>query len=83
MGVAGAFFEPHPCNFGKLDIFSRCSNDTSDIPYGDRLAKNVKSRCVQIIPRSAGNSGYVELNEYTLKIECFLITLFMFYKQLL
>ena len=27
MGLAGAFFEPQPCNFGKLDIFSRCSND--------------------------------------------------------
>ena len=23
-----------------------------EIPYGDRLAKNVKSRCFQIIPRS-------------------------------
>ena len=27
MGVAGAVFEPQPCNFGKSDIFSRCSND--------------------------------------------------------
>ena len=31
MGVAGSFFEPQPCNFGKLDIFLRCSNDISTI----------------------------------------------------
>ena len=29
MGVASSFFEPQPCNFGKLDIFLRCSNDIS------------------------------------------------------
>ena len=23
------------------------------IPHGDRLAKNIKSRCVQVLPRSA------------------------------
>ena len=31
MGVAGIFFEPQPWNFGKLDIFWRCSNDISTI----------------------------------------------------
>ena len=31
MGVASSFFEPQPCNFGKLDIFLRCSNDISII----------------------------------------------------
>ena len=25
------FFEPQPCNFGKLDIFLRCSNDIRTI----------------------------------------------------
>ena len=31
MGVASSFFEPQPCNFGKLDVFLRCSNDISII----------------------------------------------------
>ena len=31
MGVAGPFFEPHSCNFGKLDIFLLCLNDISTI----------------------------------------------------
>ena len=31
MGMAGSFFEPQSCNFGKLDIFLRCSNEISDI----------------------------------------------------
>ena len=54
MGIAGSFFDPQPCNFGKLDIFLRCSNDIStifEIPYGDRLAKNGNGQYVQVIPR--------------------------------
>ena len=31
MVLASSFFEPHPYNFGKLDIFLRCSNDISII----------------------------------------------------
>ena len=27
-----------------------------EIPYGDKLAKNVKSQYVQVIPRSTANS---------------------------
>ena len=27
MGMAGLFFEPQVSNFGKLDIFQKCSND--------------------------------------------------------
>ena len=29
MCVAGFFYEPQSCNFGKLDIFLKCSNDIS------------------------------------------------------
>ena len=31
MGVADSIFEPHPPDFGKILIFSRCSNDSKTI----------------------------------------------------
>ena len=56
MDVAGSFFEPQPCNFGKLvilfEMFKKMLVPFFEIPHRDRLAKNVKSLCVQIIPRS-------------------------------
>ena len=49
MGLAGAFFEPQPCNFGKLDIFSRCSNDITTIfwnsLWGQTCQKCQKPMC--------------------------------------
>ena len=49
MGMAGVFFEPQPCNFGKLDIFSRCSNDITTIfwnsLWGQTCQKCQKPMC--------------------------------------
>ena len=48
--MAGSVFEPEPCNFAKLDIFLRCSNDIISylaISQFDRLEKNVKKQGVQ------------------------------------
>ena len=55
MGMAGSFFWPQTWNFGKLDFFRDVQMillSFFEIPYGDRLAKNVKKRYVQVIPRS-------------------------------
>ena len=55
MRMAGSLFEPQLCNFGKLDIFLIRSNDITTIFWNSlwgQTCQNVKSRCVQIIPRS-------------------------------
>ena len=44
MGVAGTFFEPHSWNFGKLDIFTRCSNDISTI-FWNSLWEQTCQKC--------------------------------------
>ena len=49
MGLAGSFFVPQPRNFGKLDIFLRCSNDISTIfsnsSWGQTCQKCQKPMC--------------------------------------
>ena len=44
MGVAGSFFELLTYNFGKLDIFYRCSNDIS-IVFGNSLWGQPYQKC--------------------------------------
>ena len=49
MGMADSFFAPQPCNFGKLHIFLRCSNDISTIfwhsSWGQTCQKCQKPMC--------------------------------------
>ena len=53
MGVAGSFFEPQPCNFGKLEFFLRCSNDISTI-FWNSLWGQTCQKCQK--PMCPGNS---------------------------
>ena len=55
MGVAGTIFELRPPDFGKILIFSKCSNDSKTIFwYFQRSEKYKKSvsLSIQLIPRS-------------------------------
>ena len=55
-GTAGSIFAPHSCALNKKCLFFQDEQMVLlpffEIPYGDRLAKNVKKRYVQVIPRS-------------------------------
>ena len=61
MGVAGPFSEPQPCNFGKFDIFLRCSNAISTIfrnsSWGQTCQKCQKPMC-------PGNTEVHRLSNY-------------------
>ena len=55
MGVAGTIFELRPPDFGKILIFSKCSNDSKTMFwYFQRYKKCQKSfsLSIQLIPRS-------------------------------
>ena len=58
VGVASSIFELLTYNFGKLDIFTEVQMilvSFFEIPYRDRLTKNVQKLRVQVIPNSMYN----------------------------
>ena len=56
MGVAGSFFDPQPCNFGKIDNFLRCSNDISTIFWNSSRQQTCKN-CQEV-----GSPGNTEVH---------------------
>ena len=56
MGVEGSFFELQPPNFGKLDIFERCSNDISSIFWNSQWVQSCQ-KC-----QEAARPGHPEVH---------------------
>ena len=57
MGIAGTIFELCPPGFGKILIFSKCSNDSKTMFWYFQWYKKYKksvSLSIQLIPRSKG-----------------------------
>ena len=65
MGLAGSFFEPQPCNFEKLDIFLRCSNDNSAIFFNFSWGQTCQ-KCQE--PMCPGNNEVHGLYHYKMSI---------------
>ena len=56
MGMAGSFFEPQPCNFGKIDNFLKYSNDISTIFWNSSQQQTCRN-CQEV-----GSPGNTEVH---------------------
>ena len=64
MGVAGTIFELRPPDFGKILIFSKCSNDSKTMFWYFQQYKKCQksfSLSIQLIPRSTASIAFINI----------------------